>query len=237
MHERKAERRAKREKEKAEAEAKEREKALANGGGGAEGEGDGANNVNGKRTRQDGDEQLEGAPAEKRARENGMDVDPVESIQNGSTQLTAHDSIQGFPPTQPAEAPKVPTPPRKQPTPPPKTPTPPASKEATPPVAKEPTPPARTPTPPPVYPPFVVPSSLLLQLSSTLKHDTGTLTVEELEQLRATLLDCVWRGRTEWDRTTLIKEMVERAAEFIAEVKEVAEMERHARERDGSVGF
>lgn len=212
MHQRRAERKAKREKEKAEAEAKEKEKEKDEPVNGtaepaatvAETNGS-PSEVNGlKRPREEGEaDGAEGAPAEKRARETAMDVDPIEVTP--STQLTAHDPIIS---TQNESA----DPPVKEGTP-------------------VPTPPPRTPTPPPVYPAFVVPSQELEQLGNALKHSTSSLNVEELEQLRAMLLDSVWRMRTEWDRTQLVGDMLHQTASFVSEVKEVREAERRERER------
>lgn len=228
MRARKAERKAKRDKEKAEAEAKEkereekerqeREQQQANGEAGAEATdaADSADTPNGlKRTREDG-EPVEGEPAEKRAREDAMDVDPIESVQPATQQSTA-ESIQSFP-TQPKGAT-------------------PAVHESTPVPAKEPTPPPRTPTPPPVYPPLQVPGPQLAELSAILADDTGALTVDELEQLRAMLLDCVWRHRTSWDRASLVAEMGRRAALFIAEAGKMRELERLEREREQSHAY
>jgi hypothetical protein len=42
--------------------------------------------------------------------------------------------------------------------------------------------------------------------------------VEQLEQLRATCLGCVWRRRKEWDRDALVGELKEVVKEFVDEV-------------------
>lgn len=75
---------------------------------------------------------------------------------------------------------------------------------------------ARTPTPP--LPDFHVDESLLSQLQGSLRMDTGSLTVEQLEQLRATCLGSVWRHRTEWDRDDLVRELQDLVQDFVAEV-------------------
>ncbi|KAG6859716.1 hypothetical protein C0993_003557, partial [Termitomyces sp. T159_Od127] len=72
----------------------------------------------------------------------------------------------------------------------------------------------RTPTP---LPDFHVDDTLLEELQHHLCDGTGALTIEELEQLRATCLGCVWRHRTEWDRDTLVKELLDVVKEFITE--------------------
>lgn len=73
----------------------------------------------------------------------------------------------------------------------------------------------RTPTP---LPDFHVDDTLVEELQRRLCDETGTLTIEELEQLRASCLGCVWRHRTEWDRDTLVKELLDVVKEFISEV-------------------
>ncbi|RPD55097.1 AAA-domain-containing protein [Lentinus tigrinus ALCF2SS1-7] len=74
----------------------------------------------------------------------------------------------------------------------------------------------RSPTPPP--PPFVLDEDTLAELKTYLRDATGTLNVEQLEQLRATCLGIVWRHRTEWDRTSLVHELKDEAREFVEEV-------------------
>ncbi|KAI0717585.1 hypothetical protein C8T65DRAFT_571662 [Cerioporus squamosus] len=74
----------------------------------------------------------------------------------------------------------------------------------------------RSPTPPP--PPFVLDEDMLADLKTYLRDATGALNVEQLEQLRATCLGIVWRHRTEWDRTSLVRELKEEAREFVREV-------------------
>ncbi|KAL0063917.1 TAT-binding protein-like protein 7, AAA ATPase [Marasmius tenuissimus] len=74
---------------------------------------------------------------------------------------------------------------------------------------------ARTPTP---LPEFHVDESLLAQLQSSLRSHTASLTIEQLEQLRATCLSCVWRNRREWDRGSMIRELQDLVNDFVAEV-------------------
>ncbi|KAG5635659.1 hypothetical protein H0H81_010495 [Sphagnurus paluster] len=73
----------------------------------------------------------------------------------------------------------------------------------------------RSPTP---LPDFHIDEALVEALQHHLHHDTQSLTIEELEQLRATCLGCVWRHRTAWDRDALVKELLEVVREFISEV-------------------
>jgi hypothetical protein len=73
----------------------------------------------------------------------------------------------------------------------------------------------RTPTP---LPDFRIDEVQLAQLKETLCSQTQSLSIEELEQLRATCLGAVWKHRTEWNRDELIKELLGIVAEFVEEV-------------------
>lgn len=76
----------------------------------------------------------------------------------------------------------------------------------------------RTPSPPP--PPFNVSESLLLGLENKFVEKTDKLTVEQLEQLRATSLNVIWRHRQEWDRDACLRELERTVEEFAEEAKE-----------------
>ena len=76
----------------------------------------------------------------------------------------------------------------------------------------------RTPTP---LPDFHVDEGLLGELRRCLAEDTASLTVEQLEQLRATCLGNVWRHRKDWDRDGLVGELLGIVREFVEEVAEV----------------
>ncbi|ODO09933.1 hypothetical protein I350_02156 [Cryptococcus amylolentus CBS 6273] len=77
----------------------------------------------------------------------------------------------------------------------------------------------RAPTPPPSYPPFTVSSHALDLLQSELEAETNFLSIDQLEQLRATLFDKVWVDRKEWDRTETVEKMRKRLAEYVREVE------------------
>lgn len=81
-------------------------------------------------------------------------------------------------------------------------------------------PPVHAPSPPPPvpHPPFHLPS--LDSLSQLLTHSTAKWTIEQLEQLRAALLDIVWRARAAWDRTEAVQEMEELVREMSDEVEQ-----------------
>ncbi|KAI0820715.1 AAA-domain-containing protein [Trametes gibbosa] len=73
----------------------------------------------------------------------------------------------------------------------------------------------RSPTP---LPEFHLDEDLLSDLKSFLRDSTGVLSVEQLEQLRATCLALVWSHRSEWDRTSLLNELKATTREFVEEV-------------------
>jgi hypothetical protein len=84
------------------------------------------------------------------------------------------------------------------------------------------TPTTKLPSPPPEepLPDFILPETSLQDLGRFLVSQTGDLTVDELEQLRAACYDCIWRSRKEWNKTNLIKEIKELAEEYVTELEE-----------------
>ncbi|KAJ7165606.1 AAA-domain-containing protein [Mycena crocata] len=74
----------------------------------------------------------------------------------------------------------------------------------------------RTPTPP--LPDFIIDDELVAQLETSLRDLTGSLTIEQLEQLRATCLATIWRHRTEWDRNPAVRELHDLVKEFVEQV-------------------
>ncbi|EJT48969.1 TAT-binding protein [Trichosporon asahii var. asahii CBS 2479] len=161
-----------------------------------------------KRPREEGED--DNGPA-KRPRDDAMDVDPAtEAALETANEIAATvEPIGGVDPTVAISAEPAATngSPAKEPTPAPKEPTP---------APKEPTP-VNSPSPPPVYPPLEVPD--LSALRAALRDDTGLLTVEELEQLRAALLDRVWRSRQSWDRAPLVEGLEKFVRRYLDEVK------------------
>lgn len=73
----------------------------------------------------------------------------------------------------------------------------------------------RTPSPPP--PDFHVDETLLVDLEARYVEKTEQLNVEELEQLRATSLNCIWRYRQSWDRDACVRELFGIVDEFVEE--------------------
>ena len=71
-------------------------------------------------------------------------------------------------------------------------------------------------------PDFHVDEELVAELQRCLRDDTADLTIEELEQLRATCLGNVWRHRVDWDRDALVKELLDSVREFLSEVNFVS---------------
>ena len=80
----------------------------------------------------------------------------------------------------------------------------------------------RTPTP---LPDFHVSSTLVNELRRFLRDLTADLTIEQLEQLRATSLGTVWRHRKEWDRDELIRALLKDAKSFVNDVLEALNSE------------
>ena len=76
----------------------------------------------------------------------------------------------------------------------------------------------RSPTPP--LPEFHVSQFLLSELCQLLRDRTAGLSIEQLEELRATSLGTVWRHRKEWDRDALVQELLKDVNWFIEEVGE-----------------
>ncbi|KAF4602613.1 hypothetical protein EYR40_005828 [Pleurotus pulmonarius] len=81
----------------------------------------------------------------------------------------------------------------------------------------------RSPTPP--LPDFIVDEQQLSAFAQQLCDDTRFLSIEYLEQLRATCLGCVWRHRTEWDRGELIHELSDTVHQFVEEVRQFSSLE------------
>ncbi|WVF66682.1 hypothetical protein IAT40_001423 [Kwoniella sp. CBS 6097] len=162
-------------------------------------EGEGASH---KRTREDG-EGVDGVHGrEKRSRDEEMDVDPA--LVN--MQQTFNDLV---------------------------SPPPPASSVTDAPIAFEATatvpPPAPAPVPQAetiVHPPFVLPEADLDTLRAESNSLTSNLNIDQLEQLRASLFDIIWRGRGEWDRREIVKKMTARLVEWSREVEKWKESGR-----------
>ena len=74
----------------------------------------------------------------------------------------------------------------------------------------------RSPSPP--LPDFHVDVGLVEDLRRTLRDSTASLTIEQLEQLRATCLGNLWRHRSDWDRDDLVRELQGVVKNFVEEV-------------------
>lgn len=74
----------------------------------------------------------------------------------------------------------------------------------------------REPTP---LPDFLFDQSALARLADDLRDLTDLFTVEQLEQLRASCLGCVWAHRSDWNRDDLILELSRLLHEFVDEVR------------------
>ena len=92
---------------------------------------------------------------------------------------------------------------------------------------------ATVPPPRPTYPPFILPTSSLSTLQSTLTHATSSFNIEQLEQLRASCFDTIWKHRAEWDRTGCLVEVGRVVDGFVGEVADLNE--NHEEEGDYGV--
>lgn len=70
-------------------------------------------------------------------------------------------------------------------------------------------------SPSPIYPDFTFSPHRLGALQKFLDEDTASLTVEQLEELRAMCLNCVWKRRSDWDRTQMIDALTEDVKTYI----------------------
>ncbi|WVQ94294.1 hypothetical protein IAU59_001373 [Kwoniella sp. CBS 9459] len=156
-----------------------------------------------KRTREDG-EDIEGIHGrEKRSRDEQMDVDPaLVDIQKTFDGLAS----------PPAALPIL------------EVPTAPEAEASVPPPG-----PAALPAEQPekiVHPPFVLPEEDLNVLRAELNSLTANLNIDQLEQLRASLFDIIWRGRGDWDRREVVKKMTARLVAWSMEVEKWKESGR-----------
>jgi hypothetical protein len=77
-----------------------------------------------------------------------------------------------------------------------------------------------------IHPPFVLPTIALSELAESLRRGTEGMSIEELEQLRASCFDRVWRRRGEWDRTAMMEEVRRVVEKFVGEAGRRRERER-----------
>ncbi|GAB1523765.1 TAT-binding protein-like protein 7, AAA ATPase [Rhizoctonia solani] len=70
-------------------------------------------------------------------------------------------------------------------------------------------------------PPFHIDESRLQTLADHLVHSTSALKVEQLEQLRALCLNCVWSHRSDWDRDDMVGQLMELVTDFVQQVQQV----------------
>ncbi|KAG1740223.1 AAA-domain-containing protein [Suillus paluster] len=151
--------------------------------------------------------------------DNGFPATSISHMSNGAGPSTVPGQ-DGYTTPIPLLSPAIGVMPLNPSIPPPRTPSPLAIQPLTPvaEVIEEPmvvVPPAeieRTPTP---LPDFHVDEHLLSTLQYDLCSKTAQLSVELLEQLRATVLGCIWRHRTDWDRDELIREVKDALKEFL----------------------
>lgn len=69
------------------------------------------------------------------------------------------------------------------------------------------------------HPPFFIPEKQLEDLSDILVIGTHQFTVEDLEQLHSMALQIVWRYRSDWDRSLMVKQLVQHCSRFVQAVQ------------------
>lgn len=89
------------------------------------------------------------------------------------------------------------------------------------PLAQAVVPPIADPEPQEPFPVFHIDESRLQALGDHLVHSTSALKVEQLEQLRAICLNCIWTHRGDWDRDAMIGRMMEVVTDFVQQVQQV----------------
>lgn len=95
--------------------------------------------------------------------------------------------------------------------------------------------PTKPPSPPP--PPLFIPREIE-NVARLLIEETEEHTVEELEQLRAMCLSCIWKYRRDWNKTGLVMEMTRVAEKFIMQVRnELAAKDAHAHAQAQQLGL
>ncbi|WVR03216.1 hypothetical protein IAU60_000207 [Kwoniella sp. DSM 27419] len=142
-----------------------------------------------KRVREDGETE-QAQGREKRSREDDMEVDVVAAAMTAAEEATDEGDVKASGPSDAVAAPAV-----------------------------EPADIPEVPPPMPAHPPFDLPASEVDHLASELTLLTSTLNIDQLEQLRASLFDIIWRGRGDWDRTEVIRHMRERLVQWGQEVE------------------
>lgn len=65
------------------------------------------------------------------------------------------------------------------------------------------------------FPDFIVNQSLLANLREKLERDSARLTIEQLEEVRAICLDCIWRRRADWDRSRMLGELIASVGQYM----------------------
>ncbi|KAI9817792.1 MAG: hypothetical protein M1827_000911 [Pycnora praestabilis] len=86
--------------------------------------------------------------------------------------------------------------------------------------------PAATPTSPPVpaHPPLIIKESYMTELHEEFTTRTSGCSIEQLEQINTSLMDCIWKQRGEWNRTKVGKEVQVVFNGVILDVEEMQEI-------------
>lgn len=90
---------------------------------------------------------------------------------------------------------------------------------------------------PDVYPNVVLNPEYIESLHSALTQKTSGFSVEQLEQINTSLMDCVWRMRGEWDRnrmTAIVIETFNEVLKDMQEMQEIGPISQQTREQMGA---
>lgn len=88
-------------------------------------------------------------------------------------------------------------------------------------VEKVATPPPRSPSPPPTpEPPLVVDTQEASDVVDFLAQNTAELTIEELEQVYAAVVEIIWNHRASWDRNVIIHHITQHLEDIVGAFRE-----------------
>ncbi len=74
---------------------------------------------------------------------------------------------------------------------------------------------------PPMTTRLILHNETLKSFKTELLSKTSGLSVEQLEQVNATLMDCIWKGRADWNRDAVLKSVMDGFNAVIKDIEEV----------------
>jgi ATPase family AAA domain-containing protein 2 len=85
-------------------------------------------------------------------------------------------------------------------------------------------------------PPLVLNEELIVRFHQELVHRTSGLSVEQLEQVNAAIMDAVWQSRGSWNRTTVLVGVQQAFNETISDIEMMQRILPHSQEDDENEG-